>query len=195
MTDALPAVGADGSRLLARAEELRSRIGSVVGVDAKPRQMVRVAFEALRQEMVRRDLAAIPVERLKDSTAGRLRLGPLAAAGFMTVLDVLDAPEWALLAVPGVGQQSVTQLHGAARQVASAVEHGLKFRVDLDPTNQRSTALIKALYRLDAVQRAAEQARRQVTPIRAEPFANDIRAAQPTTGRLRWFFKIGRAHV
>ncbi len=141
--------------------------------------------------MVRRDLAAIPVERMKDSTAGRVRLGPLAAAGFTTVLDVLDAPEWALLAVPGVGQQTVTQIYGAARQVASAIEHGLKFRVDLDPTNQRSTALLKALHRLDAVHRAVEQVRPSVTPIGAG-LATDIPVSVPTTGRLRWFFAGNR---
>jgi len=92
--------------------------------------------------MVRRDLAAIPVERLKDSTAGRLRFGPLASAGYVTVLDVLDATPSALLSVPGVGQQTATQIHAAARQVATAIEDGLKVRVDLDPGNVLSTSLL-----------------------------------------------------
>lgn len=187
----VPAVGVDARRLLARTRDLRSRVDFVLGADAKPRQAVRTAFTALRREMVRRDLAAIPVERLKDSTAGRLRLGPLAAAGFTTVLDVLDAPERALLAVPGVGQQTVTQLYGAARQVASAIEHGLKLRVDLDPTNQRSTVLLTALYRLDAVHRAAEQVRPSVMPIGAG-LATDMPVSLPATGRLRWLFTGGR---
>lgn len=187
----MPAVGIDARRLLARAQDLRSRVDFVLGADAEPRQAVRTAFESLRQEMVRRDLATIPVERLKDSTAGRLRLSPLAAAGFNTVLNVMDAPEWKLLAVPGVGQQTVTQIHGAARQVASAIEHGLKFRVDLDPANQRSTALLTALYRLDAVHRAAERIRPSITPVGAD-LATNIPISIPASGRLRWLFTGGR---
>lgn len=193
MTDALasPAVGGDARRLLARARDLGSQIDFILGAEVKFRQAVQVAFAELRREMVRRELTTIPVERLKDSTAGRLRFGPLAAAGFKSVLDILDAPAWALLRVPGVGQQTVTQIHGAARQVAAAIEHGLKVRVDLDPSNERSTALLTALYRLDAVHQAVERIREQVMPV-AAGIATDIAAAGPAAGRIRWFLTGGR---
>src|SRR6266702_1146708 len=184
---ASPSVGAEARRLLARAQDLRNRVGLVLEADTEPRRAVETAFAALRREMVRRDLAAIPIERLKDSTAGRLRLGPLAAAGFRSVLDVLDATQAALLMVPGVGQQTVIQIVGAARQVAAAVDDGLKVRVDLDPANDRSTALLMALYRLDAVQKTVERLRELVTAVGASVTV-DIPTARPTRGRLRWFF-------
>jgi SNF2 family DNA or RNA helicase len=180
--------------MLARAGDLARGIDVVLEAESEPRQAVAAAFATLRREMVRRDLAAIPVERLKDSTAGRLRLGPLAAAGFKTVLDVLDAQPSALLVAPGVGEQTASQVHGAARQVASAIEDGLKVRVDLDPDNERSTALLTALYRLDAVRRAAEQIRESVTVMRA-CLASDLPASQPVRGRLRWFFAGGKGRT
>jgi len=155
------------------------------------RQHVRQAFAALRSQMVRRDLAAIPVERLRDSTAGRLRLGPLASAGYATVLDVLDATPSALLSVPGVGQQTATQIHAAARQVATAIEDGLKVQVDLDPGNALSTSLLVALNRHDRVQRAASQVRERSRTV-AESIGPDVETATPTTGRVRWFFTGGR---
>jgi len=155
------------------------------------RQQVQQAFAALRSQMVRHDLAAIPVERLKDSTAGRLRFGPLASAGYVTVLDVLDATPSALLSVPGVGQQTATQIHAAARQVATAIEDGLKVRVDLDPDNVLSTNLLVALSRHDRVQRAASQVRENARTV-AESAGPDVKTATPTTGRVRWFF-TGRA--
>jgi hypothetical protein len=83
-------VGADARDVSSRARDLVARAGRVSESEEMARQQVQQAFVALRSEMVGRDLAAIPVERLKDSTAGRLRFGPLASAGYVTVLDVLE---------------------------------------------------------------------------------------------------------
>jgi len=184
-------VGADARDVLLRARDLVARAGRVSETEDIARHDVQQAFAALRSQMVRRDLGAIPVERLKDSTAGRLRFGPLASAGYVTVLDVLDATPSALLSVPGVGQQTATQIHAAARQVASAIEDGLKVRVDLDPGNVLSTSLLVALSRHDRVQRAASQVREHARTV-AESAGPDVKTAIPTTGRVRWFF-TGRA--
>ena len=184
-------VGADARDVSSRARDLVVRAGRVSEAEDIGRQHVQQAFAALRSQMVRRDLAAIPVERLKDSTAGRLRFGPLASAGYVTVLDVLNATPSALLSVPGVGQQTATQIHAAARQVATAIEDGLKVRVDLDPGNVLSTNLLVALSRHDRVQRAASQVREHARTV-AESAGPDVNTAAPTTGRIRWFF-TGRA--
>jgi len=176
---------------MSRARDLVARARLVSEVEEVVRQEVERAFAALRSEMVRRDLAAIPVERLKDSTAGRLRFGPLASAGYITVLDVLNASPSALLSVPGVGQQTATQIHAAARQVAAAIEDGLKVRVDLDPDNVLSTNLLVALSRHDRVQRAASKVREHARTV-SESAGQDLNTATPTKGRVRWFF-TGRA--
>jgi superfamily II DNA or RNA helicase len=180
-------VGANARDVLMHARDLVARAGRVSEAEDVARQLVQQAFVALRSQMVRRDLAAIPVERLKDSTAGRLRFGPLASAGYVTVLDVLDTTPSALLSVPGVGQQTATQIHAAARQVAAAIEDGLQVRVDLDPGNVLSTNLLVALNRHDRVKRASAQVREHAKTV-AESAGQDVKTATPMTGRVRWFF-------
>jgi transposase len=110
--------------------------------------------------MVRRELAAIPVSRLRETTGGRLRIGPLEQYGVTTVADVHGVSPSSLQQVPGVGPTTAAQLVAAARQVAEAVRDGLRIRVDLDPADAASTALISALHQLrelDAVGRRAEE--------------------------------------
>jgi SNF2 family DNA or RNA helicase len=104
--------------------------------------------------MVRRDIAQIPIARLKDATDGRLRFGVIESAGFTTVLDILTSSIPVLQAINGVGPQTAMQVYAAARQVAIAVEDDLKFRVDLDPSNRLSTDLLKELYRWDRLHQA-----------------------------------------
>jgi hypothetical protein len=57
-------VGADAREVSSRARDLVVRAGRVSQAEDIARQRVQQAFAALRSEMVRRDLAAIPVERL-----------------------------------------------------------------------------------------------------------------------------------
>jgi hypothetical protein len=70
---------ADPKALLRHA---RALLGSVHGLESgldRARQQVGAAFHDLREEMVRRDLANIAVERLNDTTGGVLATAPAAA--------------------------------------------------------------------------------------------------------------------
>ncbi|RBY88241.1 ATP-dependent helicase [Blastococcus sp. TBT05-19] len=97
--------------------------------------------------MVRRDLDKIPTARLKEATSGGLRLTAIEAAGFRTVLAVLDAGVRRLQAIDGVGDKTAMQAHAAAQQVATAVDDDLKFRIDLDPDDSLGTRVVVALHR------------------------------------------------
>jgi hypothetical protein len=93
------------------------------------------------------------VTRLREVTDGRLRIGPIEQAGLRTVLDVFDSSPQRLLTIPGVGSTTANQAVAAARQIATAVRDGLQFRVDLDPADTASTALIVGLHKLGVVPR------------------------------------------
>jgi hypothetical protein len=134
--------------LLRRGQQLDQLTRPVVACEQELRKQVGTAFAALRQQMVRRELATIPIARLRETTAGRLRLGQLEKAGFGTVLAILDASPYCLQQVPGVGTATAAQAVAAARQVAAAVDHSLKVQIDLDPANPQSTGLLTALYQL-----------------------------------------------
>jgi superfamily II DNA or RNA helicase len=173
--------------LLARARTLVDLVDTIENGRATLRGDVEKTFHVLREQMVHRELANIPVGRLRDTTGGRLRIGPLEQAGVTTVLDVHGSSASRLQQVPGVGQITATQLVAAARQVATAVRDDLRVRVDLNPSDAASTALISALHTLREFEGAAEQAHEP-----ASRLAKDLDAALPvaaaTGSRLRRFF-------
>ena len=173
--------------LLARARTLVDLVDTIENGRATLRGDVEKTFHVLREQMVHRELANIPVGRLRDTTGGRLRIGPLEQAGVTTVLDVHGSSASRLQQVPGVGQITATQLVAAARQVATAVRDDLRVRVDLNPSDAASTALISALHTLREFESAAEQAHEP-----ASRLAKDLDAALPvaaaTGSRLRRFF-------
>jgi superfamily II DNA or RNA helicase len=180
---------------LRQADDLRQLASRVVGSEAQLRDDVEAAFKILRGQMVRREVAAIPIARLRETTPdGRLRLGPLERAGFRTVLQVLDATPAQLQAVPGVGTGTAAQAIGAARQVAAAVEDGLKVRIDLDPANEASTTLLGRLRRLGDVERRVSALREPVRQLDAE-LTTLLAAAAHSRSRLRMLFagRRGRA--
>ncbi|MFJ6269236.1 DEAD/DEAH box helicase [Pseudarthrobacter oxydans] len=184
----LPKNGEETRRVLGRAEQLRQKAAGLVGVEQAAQLDVERTFNELRNHMIEAQLAKIPVERLKESTSGRLRLGAIVSAGFTTVLDIYKAGPDRLLGVQGVGQQTADQLRGAARQVAEAIKNGLKIRVDLDPTNVHSTALLVALRRLEIARTTIAPHSAAILSV-STGLAWAISASQKATvGTIRWFF-------
>ncbi|MGH8930349.1 MAG: helix-hairpin-helix domain-containing protein [Egibacteraceae bacterium] len=118
--------------LLARARALRAAAAEVTRQSEALEREVRDKFNAVRAELVQRQLESIPVARLRETTEGRLRLGPLEAAGYRTVADVASASSSRLEQVEGVGPQTASQAVAAARQLASAVEESIAVRLDPD---------------------------------------------------------------
>ncbi|MFE2842208.1 DEAD/DEAH box helicase [Streptomyces scopuliridis] len=145
---------------------------------------IRDAFRPLQRELTGAELAAIPVSRLKDVTAGRLRLGALEQAGFTSVGEVYEAGRHALRQLPGVGGQTADQAVAAATRIAEAVGETVSVRIDIDRPEPRTTALVTALHRLvgagPGLRRAHDSAERLTTELRAL-----LPEAETARGRLR----------
>ncbi len=181
----------DARALLRRAHDLVELVSEVEHGRESLRHDVEAAFTALREQMVRRELANIPVARLRDTTEGRLRIGPLEQAGFPTVLEVHQSSPGRLQQIPGVGATTATQLVAAARQVATAIRDGLRVRVDLNPDDAASTSLIVALYRLRGFEAVTDPVREHARRI-ASDLSGALPAAAPTGSRLRRVLSFGR---
>nr|BFF17861.1 hypothetical protein GCM10025730_13820 [Promicromonospora thailandica] len=137
----------------AAARELLARAASThtLGADALTErgaapERVRAAYRAARDARVLAQLAEVPVDRIREVSTGRLRVGPVEAAGFRTVAQVLDASEAELDAVDGVGPRTARLLLDAAQQIFDAVDAGLTFRIEHDPADPHATALVRALH-------------------------------------------------
>ncbi|MEE1807398.1 DEAD/DEAH box helicase [Streptomyces sp. BE133] len=186
-TEAGAPTGRDARELLAQAERLLDTARAVLADHARAVDAVHAALTPLLDSLIRRELSAIPVSRLKDVTEGRLRLGAVEQAGFTTVGQVHEANRYELRQIPGVGAQTADQALAAAGQIAHAVRDTVAVRIDVDTPDESTTALVTALHRLveagPDVRRAVDAAGRLIG--RLEPL---LTAAGPARGRLRMLF-------
>ncbi|MFD4855307.1 DEAD/DEAH box helicase [Streptomyces atratus] len=186
-TEAGAPTGRDARELLAQAERLLDTARAVLADHARAVDAVHTALTPLLDSLIRRELSAIPVSRLKDVTEGRLRLGAVEQAGFTTVGQVHEANRYELRQIPGVGSQTADQALAAAGQIAHAVRDTVAVRIDVDTPDESTTALVTALHRLveagPDVRRAVDAAGRLIG--RLEPL---LTAAGPARGRLRMLF-------
>lgn len=190
MTEGRPSVE-EARALLARGRAVADRVAGAEAGGGSLRADVGRCYDSVREQMVRRDLHDMPLARLRDATDGRLRLGPLEQAGITTVGAVYGFSPQRLQQLPGIGQTTANQLVAAAQQIATAVRDDLRVRVDLDPSDATSTALISALHKL----RKFEHESRQVLGP-ARQLAQELTVALPNAeaagSRLRRIFS-GRA--
>lgn len=142
-------VGSGARAVLDRADGLLAAARRVTADHAGVRAGVLAAITPLRDALVRRELAGIPVARLADVTEGRLRIGTLEQAGYANVAKVLDATPYELRHIPGIGAQSAGHAIGAARQLAEAMADHVAVRLDADDIDDpHATALVTALNRM-----------------------------------------------
>lgn len=124
----------------ALAEEQRFRSAAVA------------AGEAVRKREVSRMLAEMPVERLKDATRGRLRIGPLTDAGITTIQSVLDRGAQ-LEHLPGIGATTATRMRGAAQSLWQTTYEEMPVRVDIKNRSAEATDLLRRLGAWDATRK------------------------------------------
>ncbi|MET4925384.1 DEAD/DEAH box helicase [Streptomyces sp. PSRA5] len=142
-------VGGGARAVLDRADRLLATARRVTADHADVRGGVLSAITPLRDALVRRELAGIPVSRLADVTEGRLRLGTLEQAGYADVGKVLDSTAYELRGIPGIGTRSAGHAIAAARRIAEAMEEHVAVRVDADDIDDpHATALVTALSRM-----------------------------------------------
>ena len=110
------------------------------------------AGEALRRHDVSRLLHDMPVERLKEATRDRLRIGPLTEAGITTVKAVLDQGV-RLEHLPGIGATTATRMRGAAQTLWQTTYDEMPVRIDLKHRSPEATELLRRLGTWDAMRK------------------------------------------
>lgn len=118
--------------------------------EARFRAAAVSAGQAVRMSETRRMLADMPVERLKDATRDRLRIGPLTDAGFTTVQSVLDFGA-RLEHLPGIGPTTAARMRGAAQTLWQVTYDEMPVRIDIKNRTAETTELLRRLGAWDAV--------------------------------------------
>ncbi|MEU6867375.1 DEAD/DEAH box helicase [Streptomyces sp. NPDC046876] len=175
------------SEVIGAGERLHAAARALLDDHRRAVEAVREAWAPLHAALVRAELGRIPAARLKDVTEGRLRVAVIEAAGFDTVLKVLDAGPHRLRRLPGVGRQTADQALAAARQLAEAAGETVAVHLDVDRPEPGTTALVTALHLLVE---AGPDARRAVAAAEEldaglGPLLADAAPAAGRLGRLR----------
>ncbi|HEY2793134.1 MAG TPA: DEAD/DEAH box helicase [Micromonosporaceae bacterium] len=180
---ATAAVAPRPAKILRRARRLHDLAASVASHEHRLEAAIKASYVDLRAEVVDRELAGIPVARLREVSEDRLRTTPLEEAGLTTVLAVHRSTEAALDRLPGMGPKSARLAVAAAAQVAAAVAETARVRIRYDPSDRVATALLRPLHRIVGTDRLMPSARQQAQQVGGE-LAGIIAAARPARNRL-----------
>jgi superfamily II DNA or RNA helicase len=115
----------------------------------------KAAIEAgnrVRQAETQRLIAAMPVDRLRDTTRDRLPLKALTDARIGTVAAVLHYGR-RIEAMPGLGPVSATRILGAAQTLWQWTYDEMPTRIDLKRRTPEATELLRRLGAWDAVRK------------------------------------------
>ncbi|MDG4829316.1 DEAD/DEAH box helicase [Solwaraspora sp. WMMD1047] len=135
--------------VLAGLPEALDTIAKVVSSEAGYRSAAQAAGEKIRHAEVGRVLREMPVDRLREATRDRLRLGALAEAGIDTVQAVLDNGRY-LQGLPGVGETSARRMRGAAETLRRTTYDEMPVRIDIKNRSPETTELLRCLAEWDA---------------------------------------------
>lgn len=175
------------SDIIARARTSIAAASVLEGAAAQARQATRESFNNVRERRVWQDLRVMPIDRVKDVTAGRLRLGVLQQYGFTTITDVLSADPARLQSIPGVGEATARQVYAAADQIRQAVRDSMRVRIDLDPNDAATSGLLRAIKTWEAI--SLETAHLPAARAMAEAMTQACEEAAPAAaGSLRRLF-------
>lgn len=141
--------------------------------EAQFRSDALAAGNAVRKHEVRQLVSEMPVDRLKDATRDRLRIGPLTEAGIKTVQAVLDHGA-SLENLPGIGATTAMRMRGAAQTLWQTTYDEMPVRVDIKNRTTEATALLRRLRAWDAIRKTKDAATDLGRAAALTPLANAL---------------------
>ena len=124
-------------------------VNRAVQMDAQLRHDVVRAGDDVRRSETARLIAKMPLERLKEVTSDRLRLGPIEQVGWTTVGHVL-ANERSIGTLPGIGEVTAARIAGAAHALHQTTYDEMPVRIDVKRRGPETTELLQALRSYDS---------------------------------------------
>ncbi len=183
--------GVASRALISDARQLRAQIGYGLAEPNRRRRAARLAFDTARDDLVRQQLNSMPLERLKETTEGRLRFGAIERAGYRTVGAAAAAGRYRLEQLNGIGPQTASQVIAAASQIELAMKQTVRVRFDPDSRPAPQTALLGELHDFDVARSSIGPLQENLSNLAGsldEVLADAPRAA----GRIRMFFSGGQ---
>lgn len=115
----------------------------------------------------------MPVDRLRDATRDRLRVGPLTDAGITTVQAVLDRGA-SLQHLPGIGATTATRMRGAVHTLWQMTYDEMPVRVDIKNRTRATAELLRRLSAWDAMRKTKGATTDLARAAASTPLANAV---------------------
>ncbi|MEV0459599.1 DEAD/DEAH box helicase [Catellatospora methionotrophica] len=158
-------------------------------LDAEPGLVaeIRELAASHRSQLLEERLHQADLARLRETADGKLRLGPLRAAGFTTVGQLITRRHQ-LHQVPGIGRTTVGQIEAAIEALSASVEADTVLRPDPDRRSPGDTHLLRSLHRLALVRRRVRPVLGRTGELHAA-LTGSIDAARRANSRWRSLFR------
>ncbi len=140
---------------LAELPRAVAMLDSLLVDEQRARDDAVAAGEAVRDAAARDLLGQMPVERLREVTRERLRVGALLEAGITTVRAVLEAGE-RIERLPGVGELTARRMLGAAESLRGLARADAAVTVDPQDRSPEAAHLLAALHTWEVLRQAAK---------------------------------------
>ena len=173
--------------LVAQARALRTGISTAVAAPPSRLRAARAAYEIARDDVVRQQLAELPLARLRETTQGRVRLGVIETAGYRTVGQAAAAGVYRLQQIPNVGPQTARQVIAAASQLHNAMTKSVRLRFDPGARPPLQTKLLAELYAYGVARQAVSPDNENLGNL-AMKFDGVLAEASRAASRLKMFF-------
>ncbi len=145
-------------------------IRNAAAEEAKLRTAAVEAGNNVRNKETDQMLADMSVERLREATRDKLRVGALTENGITNVLAVL-ANEHRLERLPGIGETTAKRMRGAARTLRQNTYDEMPMRIDINKRTPQHTEFLRRLRAWDAARRAAVSSETTALVDAMAPFA------------------------
>lgn len=122
--------------------------------EAKLRKSAVDAGNNVRNQETEQMLADMSVERLREATRDKLRVGALTENGITNVLAVL-VNEHQLDRLPGIGETTAKRMRGAARTLRQNTYDEMPMRIDINKRTAQHTDFLRCLRAWDTARRMA----------------------------------------
>jgi hypothetical protein len=144
----------EGSRTFAILPNATAVIRRAAAEEAKLRKTAVDAGNRVRNKETDRMLADMSVERLREATRDKIRVGALTDNGITNVLAVLNN-EAILEYFDGIGETSATRIRAAARTLRQNTFDEMPMRIDIKNRTSEHTEFLRRLRAWDAARRAS----------------------------------------
>lgn len=169
-----------------RAAHVRATAIELLGGVAAATGEARSAYKTALQVAVQQQLAAMPLDKLKDVSAGRLHLNAMKRAGYRSVKDVWEEG-YSLSSIPGIGEKTANHARSAAFQLMMAVEESTRLRFNVDEQPAEQTRLLTALRQLEHVTATVQPLTPRLEAV-VQAVDADFAASQLQTQSIRRLF-------